>query len=82
MRMLNDDWQEPFQANSSKPVTPAGKISGPVDPKEMKLYLDTLGVPSSGHGPPPKPRPAWLKVQLERLRQFFLKLVRDANYRP
>ena len=81
MRRLNENWRETFQSSFSKPVAPPVKISAPVDPIEMDLQLKIL-VPSSEGGPPPKSQPPWLRVQLDRLKQFFIKLLHDASHLP
>lgn len=81
MRSLISYRQEAFQSASSRPGPPE-QITAPVNPTEMKLCLDALGVSSSEEGPPPGSRPGWLKVQLERLKQFLVMVLRVTNYRP
>ena len=82
MRRLDQNWREICHSSLSEPVAPPVKTSAPVDPKEMKMHLDILGVPSSEGGRPPKFQPSWLKVQLDRLKRFFIKLLHDASRLP
>ena len=82
MRSLINYQQAALQSASPRPVSPSEKSSPPVTPAEMIPFLNALGLPSSGEGPPRGPRDGWLKVQLKRLKQFLVKLLRVANLRP
>ena len=81
MRSVFNSQQAALQSVSPRPVLPSEQSSPPVTPAEMIPFLNALGVSSSGEGPPEGPRDGWLKVQLERLKQFLVKLLRVANFR-
>ena len=79
MRNLIRYRQALFRLALPTPKSPTSKFIAPKTPPEIVESLDELEGSSPGGGPS---RPPWLKVQLERLKQFLVKLLRAANYRP
>jgi hypothetical protein len=80
MRSLISFLQEVFKLALSGPVTPTPQFIGPRNPKEIEQSLVVIEKSSPGRGPSRGPRD-WLKVQLERLKRFLVKLLRADNYR-